>query len=331
MKKRLCISALLFLFSFYINAQIPEDQHIRWGEEDSTSYVVMKNGKFGMVMEGKETIPAKYDIENFMSAIIWDGNAYFSDGADFVLGLDGKWGVMNNRGVIKVPFEYDHIEMERDQTNQQMEYAGVEKNGKVAIMDGKGKLLTGFEFDAFFGYYKNGYQMSFSFTKLAVQKGNKVLFFDPQTKKLLAKNNDTQTTPRAKIIEYKNKRGVINRDGELLLPAEYDQIFSADGADFKEQSQPLSIGKNGKYGIWQYGKGIILPLEYGSARCGLVQNKMYFVVSKNEMYALLNTEGKNITEYMYSSMYIYENKIVGVKEGHDFNIDTNGKATLVTD
>lgn len=320
-----CCSVL----SFSAFAQAPGDMHVRWGEEDSTSYVEIVNGKFGIVMEGKRTLEAKYDIENFQEAVNFDGNAYFSDSADFVLGLDGKWGVINNRGQVKVPFEYEYIRMERAYEDQRMQYAGVQKNGKIALMDHNGKLLTGFEYDAFYGFYKNGFMMSLSTTNVVLRKGDKILFYDPATKKLQPKATDVFNTPESKLVWYKDKVGVISRNGEILLPVEYDQVFTQDGLGLEDRNQILTVVKDKKQGIWQYGKGMILPMQYASARAYVVDGKMYFVVSEKEKYALLNAEGKNITGYEYDQLYGYEGKIRGEKNEVLYTISPTGVATPI--
>ena len=329
MKQIFISSCLFFLVAFATAQTVQSDIRVRWGEEDSTSYVQIKNGKFGIVMEGKETIPPIYDIENFQEAVNYDGNAYFSDGADFVLGLNVKWGVINNRGVVKIPFEYDYIRMERAYEDQQMEFAGVQKNEKIALMDRNGKLLTGFDYDAFYGYYKNSFMMSLSSTRIALQKGNTILFYDPSTKKMEKANDDVFNTPESKIVWYKDKAGVISRNGELLLPAEYDNIYSANDAAFQNRSQLLSVSKNGKFGIWQYGKGLILPMQYSSARVSESEGKRFFIVSENEKYALLDEAGKNLTDFEYTSIYIYENNITGTKGDDEYRIAPDGKATLL--
>lgn len=328
-KKVIAALSCCSVLSFSAFGQVHEDIHVRWGEEDSTSYVEIVNGKFGIVMEGKQTLEAKYDIENFQEAVNYDGNAYFSDGADFVLGLDGKWGVINNRGIIKIPFEYEYIRMVRAYEDQHMEYAGVQKNGKIALMDRNGKLLTGFEYDAFYGYYKNDFMMSYSSTQVVLQKEGKILFYDPPTKKMMNENKDVFNTPESKIVWYKNKVGVISRNGEILLPVEYDNIFTPDGMAFQDRKQLLIVVKDGKQGVWQYGKGIILPMQYASARADYAQGKMYFIVSEKDKYALLDAAGKSITGYEYDQIYISDDKIIGEKGEASYTIGTNGVAVPI--
>jgi hypothetical protein len=317
------ILLFLFVFPICISAQTP-DQHIPWGETDSTSYVVIKNGKFGMVMEGKQTIEPKYEIENLMTAINWDGNAYFSDGADFVLGLDGKWGVMNNRGVIKVPFEYDYIRMERENDNQKMACAGVEKNGKIALMDNKGKLLTGFEFDKFLGYYHYDYQSTTSLTKMAIEKEGKIFFYDASSKKIFPSDDDVNNTPESKIVSWKNKMGVINRSGQIVLPFDYDHVLNADAAPFENKFQPLKVIKDGKTGIWLYGRGVALPVMYDDAEVFFINTKPYFIVKQNDLYALFNSDAKNLTGFIFTGMYADNGMVKAQKGDAEFMVSPEG-------
>jgi hypothetical protein len=327
-KKAIAALSCCSVLSFSAFGQVHEDIWVRWGEEDSTSYVEIVNGKFGIVMEGKRTLETKYQIENFEEAIRYDGNAYFYDGAAFVLGLDGKWGVMDNRGKLILPFEYDYVRIERDFDNDKMEFAGVEKNGKVALADRNGKLLTGFDFDAFYGYYLP-YGMRLSSPKLALKQGAKVVFYDPESKKILSEAPEQEFGVEAKTVYYKNKMGAISRTGEIILPVEYDAVYSTDGTSYSYKSQTLAVGNNGKYGIWQYGKGMILPMQYASATAGYVNSKMYFVVTENGKHALLNKEGQNITGFEYDSMYIYNEMIVGTKGDIQYKIETSGATSVL--
>ena len=326
-KKIIAAISSCSVLSFSGFGQVHEDIHVRWGEEDSTSYVAIVNGKFGIVMEGIRTLETKYEIENFEEAIRYDGNAYFQDGAAFVLGLDGKWGVMDNRGQVILPFEYDYVRIERNFDNDHMEFAGVEKNGKVALADRNGNLLTGFDFDAFYGYYLP-YGMRLSSPKLALKQGTKVVFYDPESKKTLQEAPEQEFGVEVKTVYYKNKMGVISRTGEIILPVEYDAVYSTDGTSYSYKSQVVSVGKNGKYGIWQYGKGMLLPMQYASAAAGYVNSKMYFLVTENGKYALLDPEGKNVTGFEYDNMVIYDGIIVGKKGDIQYKIETSGATTL---
>ncbi|HET6991475.1 MAG TPA: WG repeat-containing protein [Bacteroidia bacterium] len=324
--KIIFLSILLSVFFIPAFSQLGENRTIPWGEQNDDSYVEIKDGKFGLVMQGKVTIPTKYQIEQLNEMINFDGNAYFPDSAQFALGLDGKWGIMNNRGIIIVPFEYDYIHIERSYPTDRLEYAGVEKNGKCAIMDSKGKLITGYDYDAFYGYYKNDAMLTDN-PKLAMKLGDRVVFYDPVTKKNLPTSPLQEFGVESKLVYYKMKMGAVSQNGDIILPVVYDDVRGT-GENFENRNQPLCVGNAGKYGIWQFGKGFILPMQYEAAGIGYVGGSPLFVVSQNKKWALLDATGKNLTGYEYDNLYISFGEISGMKGKDSYVITRDGKATL---
>jgi hypothetical protein len=326
-RAKIHLSFFFSIFFFSAFAQLGENRTIPWGEANDDSYVEIKDGKFGIVIQGKVTVETKYDIEQLDRMINFDGNAYFQDSAVFALGYGGKWGIMNNRGQIIVPFEYDYIHIERTYPGDRLEYAGVEKNGKCAIVNEKGKLITGFDYDAFYGYYRNEMMMAEN-PKLAMKLGDRVVFYDPVTKKNLAKAPLQEFGVESKLVYYKMKMGAISQNGDIILPCEYDFAGSTGGQSFDNRNQPLSVGKAGKFGVFQYGRGLILPMEYQAAAIGYVDGNPLFVASQNNKFALLDATGKKLTEFEYDSIYISFGDISGTKGKENYTLTREGKATL---
>lgn len=324
------ITALFLAFASTASAQYVEDEMIPWYGDTST-YVVMREGKFGILKDGKEVIPVKYEIENFMYAVNWDGQCYYSPGTHFALGADGKWGVMDCYGKTIVPFEYDYVTIERNNESGQMEYAGVEKNGKCAIMNSEGKLITGYDFDAFYGYYNNP-GMLYSGNKLAVKKGEKILFYDPSKKKLLTEAPKQEFTPEARIVGYKMKMGAITRKGQVLLPVEYDYVRSASSMMYVSPDQPLVVSNGNRQGAWWPGKGMIIPVEYDNVTLDYCEATPYFVVLREKKYALFSGEGKQLTEFEYDSFSLFAGTITATKTvEQEYTISPEGNATLKKD
>ncbi len=308
--------------------QLGPDRTIPCGEQNDDSYVIIKNGKFGITIQGKETISPIYNIEQLDLMIEMDGNAYFSDSAAFPLELNGKWGVMDNHGQILVPFEYDYIHIERSYPLDRMEYAGVDKNGKTAIMDSKGKLTTGFVYDAFYGYYQNDGMITQN-PKLAMKMGDHVVFYDPITTVNLANSPLQEFGVESKIVYNKNKLGVISENGDIILPVEYDAIRNTGQTVFENRSTPLIVGKDGKFGIWQFGRGLILPMQYENATMGFVDGSPMFTACENKKWALLDVTGKKVTEFEYDNLKIGYGEIDGSIGNKDFTLTRDGKATLI--
>ena len=81
--------------------------------------------KYGMInLQGIEVIPCKYDYINFC----------LSDGLASVI-KNGKWGMVEKGGNVKVPFEYGDIGF----LSKNLIY--LQKNGKREFMNQTGKIF----------------------------------------------------------------------------------------------------------------------------------------------------------------------------------------------
>lgn len=291
------------------------NERIYW-MEDSVSWVEVKDDKFGIVWEGQTVIEPVYEIERLEDAINLDGYCYFSDGAHFALGRDGKWGVINNRGRIIVPFEYDYLKLQRDDEADTMAFAGVEKNGKVAIMDGSGQLITGYDYEAFYGYYRVPYMLARE-AKIIVKKADRIVFYDPLTKTELSRAPDVQFGEPSMYANYKGKWGLLSQDGKILVPVEFEELGPADLSD---DSDLMIVGNNGKYGIWRITTRLVVPVEFERIEVERVSGMPYFAAAKGKRWGLYSSDGKSITGHEYDSLIFDSISIVGLKAGERVSI-----------
>ena len=314
---------LLLFVSTLLHAQEYADQKIAW-DSDTNVVIVMKGGKFGIMSYGKELIPVKYKIEHFYDQVKWDGRCFYSDGAAFVLSLDGKYGVMNNKGTIIVPFEYDYIAGQRNNETDKLDFAGVEKNGKCAICDGGGNVITPFEYDAFFGYYiKQGYTSMNA--RIALRKGAKALFYDPSTKKTLDALPNDPSGVESKIVEYRGQKGIVSHTGEILLACGYDEIRSANGSEFENRSQLVILRKSKSYGAWIYEAGFVVPVEYENLKGDFSHGSLFFMAMFNKKYGLMDDSGKKLTPFDFDDISVEEDVIIGTRGDAKFSISSKGK------
>lgn len=88
------------------------------------------------------------------------------------------------------------------------------------------------------------------------------------------------------------KMGITNAEGEVILPVEYDKIFSPDITAFNW----VEIEQNGKYGLVNYQTGQIIPCEY---------------------------------DILFPSLNIDEYLVIGQKDGKLFSLQEDGKSAPI--
>lgn len=131
------------------------------------------------------------------------------------------------------------------------------------------------------------------------------------------------------LAEKHGKRGLIDYDGEILVPAKYEDVCfdNLGNGDF-------FIKKKGKWGIMDDKGKIILPCEYDYIELYPQerQNSIVYVVVKNGKFGKIKTDGEVIIPFEYDGMttwvehekgchYVYQNKKMGI-------IDEYGKVLV---
>lgn len=133
----------------------------------------------------------------------------------------------------------------------------------------------------------------------------------------------------ALLVEKHGKRGLIDYDGEILVPAKYEDVCcdNLGNGDFL-------IKKKGKWGIMDDKGKIILPCEYDYIELypQESQNSIVYVVVKNGKFGKIKENGEVIIPFEYDGMttwlehesgyhYVYQNKKMGI-------IDEYGKVLV---
>lgn len=131
------------------------------------------------------------------------------------------------------------------------------------------------------------------------------------------------------LAEKHGKRGLIDYDGEILVPAKYEDVCfdNLGNGDF-------FIKKKGKWGIMDDKGKIILPCEYDYIELYPQEshNTIVYVVVKNGKFGKIKTDGEVIIPFEYDGMttwvehekgyhYVYQNKKMGI-------IDEYGKVLV---
>ncbi|MCL1902987.1 MAG: WG repeat-containing protein [Oscillospiraceae bacterium] len=225
------------------------------GDSLTTGYEWSK-WKMGLInKKGELLLPAEY---NYIG--------YFNDGlAEILIGdrnsLSGRKGFINTSGEIVIPIEYD------DLRSFENGLAMVCKKGKWGFIDTSGEIVIPLECDWIWRLGDDFYGVSIDKTnrKSGIKKGVGVLnkegeFFIPTGVydeihpfvdgfAIVGKGRNNK-------IEY----GIINTNGEIVLPIEYDSMGGYLSKNYTDGL--LTVRKNGISGILDTNTRFIIPLEY---------------------------------------------------------------------
>ena len=265
---------LLFLTAFVctlsVSAQTSDSPYEDEFEySDGLSRVYYK-GKYGYIDEKKkEVIDLKYlrakDFKNGIAQVSLDGKYFgfinkqgktvipleFEDfGYEFRDGVinakkQGKWGLLNNKGKILVPFQYDYIRFPEDG----LSVARIKKGeAKVyGVVDENGKTVVPFEYDDIEDYSEG---------LARVRKNGLFGFIDKKGKIVipitypLAKNFSDGL---AAVSNKEKKWGFIDKSNAFVIRPAYNQVvpFKGGEAEVLLGTDAYFIDKTGK----KLGKG----------------------------------------------------------------------------
>ncbi len=223
----------------------------------------LNNNKYGFIdTKGNIIIQAQYnEVSSFNEGLV-------------AVKQNDKWGIINKKGKSIVTCQFDKI------GDFQNGYAFVTLSNKMGIIDKFGKTIVETKFDdvdfetpTLFSCKLNDkyglININGEVTTPAVF--NRFHFYDTYIKgstdscEALIDVNGISVTDTIYdyidnagdlfIVDIKDKHGLINNRGRVLLPVEYDKIYFRDSAYFE-------IEKNNKYGVADLNGKIILPCIY---------------------------------------------------------------------
>lgn len=212
-----------------------------WYDQDILK--VQKEGKWGLIkISGEEILPTEYEE---IQAILGIENSY-------KIKKEGKYGIVNNEGKIVVEPKYADIDVLGE--NNKTGFIVKDENNKYGIIDYSNNSILEIKYDGIEKIYGNDLYV-------AISDGKQILV-NKKNEEVLTKGFDSikqilDSQENAVIFVNSNKYGVMNLSGEVLVPAEYD--------DLKEAKTGILIAKkDDKYGIINIEKEEKIPFEYNS-------------------------------------------------------------------
>ena len=273
-----------------------------------------QDGKYGLIdFNGNQITKAVYEEL---------GSLPYKEG-ELLVKQDGKYGVINIKGKSLVDIKYETIDVDGYYTDEnKYEYAGY----IVSLKTNEGYR---------YGYinYKGKQTIKEDYNELErvseIKDNNNIYLLAAKNGQYgIIKNKDDLVSNEYQSIRYdasnevfvvekSKKYGIVNMEGKLIVPVEYDQI-DITGIYLYAQSNKGTTVYNGN--------GTQANIDSNIAIIN-TSNEKYRIRINNEngtKYGVINKEGTQLIEEKYSYIeYLYENYFIVSKE--------NGKLGIVDD
>ncbi len=200
-----------------------------------------------------------------------------------IVSKNGKYGIIDSLGNMTVPLAYDFIEHPREYSNTSDLFV-IKKNGNSQILSKEGNPITSFDIKKFIwdSYVeKESYHRCYIITKNSgasgtiSEKGVPQIPFEYQE---IAPFNGKSVT----IVKQKEKYGLTNFTGEIILPCVYDAITSHRFFEY------FIVSRSGKSGILDTKGQQIIPLSYESITPAYYDKNNKFIVEQNGVFGIID-------------------------------------------
>jgi hypothetical protein len=255
---------------------------------DNTSMVYFKSNlgpssQSGLIdRNGKWIILPKYNYLQY-----WDKGLY-------IVSLNNKFGVINIKEEVCIPFEYDRIE-----TSSKDKKLIFVKNNKYGLMDKNGKTLTKELYD----------DLNVADSKTlyyAFKSGNKCGLLDINCKKLFEIESDgVSFLTSSTIAQFRKegKIGFINDRGKVIFQAIFERV------DYFSGKNQFTFTENKKLGIGSYDGKILIPALYEEISQEVLNEESYFIKGKNkDNFDFYDTNCRKIASFKGDWPFIIDDK-----------------------
>lgn len=255
----------------------------RWGNAQNI-YYWKKDGKYGAEIDGQIVVPCQYDkvsylTENCFACQNGEFWCLVSGGKEMTLAIydeiddlyDGLARVKKNGMYTYVTKEgkelsgsFERADFFRD------ERANVTIDGKDGLIDTEGNMIVPCQYfnlrDIATGIYSCSRTDESGAPQTVIDGNGKVIV--PESSSRFS----CIDLCSAFVEEADGKQGLRNKDGELIIPCEYDKISNNWGW--------IELTKGGNKGIANAEGKIILPIEYSEVYLGLSNQSMILAKAK---------------------------------------------------
>ncbi len=274
-----------------------------------------------------------------------------------IVSKDGKYGILDDKGNIKVNLEYTSISnapycsyckkyrsflLKKDNKFRLFnsntedvlleEFDKVEKfnsNMYIAYKGAQPYLISdqlqivSDEYDAIYSIYGSD--------NIIAKKGNKMGLITVENKQVLPFVYDTIEFPSKGPCIFVKKNGfygVVDLKNNNLIPFEYEMIVTS-WHETKNGDPTLIVQKNYKLGTVNLKNEIIIPFEYNGISSWVEYGPKEHYVSKGLKYGLISGSGKVVVPVIYDYLYAYYKYLILVGNNNKYGIINTDNETIV--
>lgn len=218
----------------------------------------------------------------------------------FALYSANKWGVINNTGEIVIQPSYQEMIVIPDKTKDIFicMYNINEETGeyKTKVINSKNEeILTEYEQVEIIENVDNNNNIMFAKNVLKIKKDGKYGLIDLNGKVILPSEYEQITALKgienSLIIIKDGKKGLVNEKGSIIIEPQYKEITNL-GETYKEGY--ITIDEQGKYGVISTTKQQILENKYDNIKAIYLNN--HYLVTENGQEKLIDITGKTVLE-----------------------------------
>lgn len=205
---------------------------------------------------------------------------------------DNCYGIIDPRGKLKVDLVNDHISNEA-LASYEKDFNSflVENKGAYQILNEKSENEIGFIFDKV-EITRNNYYIA--------RKGKNTFLYNTDGKLISDSYSAYDYYNKGFLVKKDSKMGAINREGEIILPFEYDSIY------YPRLENHLYASKNNKFGVIDFNGKIIIPFEYENiTRVWYDHNdeqENNLIVQKNKKLGTINLKNEIVIPLIYDGI-----------------------------
>ena len=236
---------------------------------------------------------------------------------------NNKWGVIDSKGNIVIEPTYEEMIVIPEEKKDvficmyDVDYQNETYKTKIINKNGK-EIATDYEtIDPLQNIDKNN-NTWYEKNLLKVKKDNKYGLIDFTGKTILACEYDNievlKGIENSIIIEKDGKVGLCDNKSIIITP-EYKEIKGIND-DYKNGY--IVVNEEGKYGIIDFNKTIILETKYDEIK-QICSNGMY-VVKENGKYTIVDKNGQKILENSYTDIKELNDNYIIIKEDEKYGV-----------
>ena len=222
-----------------------------------------------------------------------------------------KWGIYNAESSFPETFEYDSVRFLSEQIGIIVQgdttYAIFENDSIIDISYSKEtRLLEPSNVEL-----KEG-EIGAQYLLTKTTKGVYKVFNINGNKIIDGKYNSIEALGKEYLlVEKSGKKGLFHHSGKLALKIRYAAIGN-------NKNGYVSTLINGKFGIYNFKKGVFLSAKYQKALKPF--GNYYFIGNKGTSFGLVNLENQDVTGYKFDEILDWNDSIALVKEDEEWKL-----------